>query len=492
MFVGVYDPGEQTLTYASCGHEPSLILSNGTIRALQTTGPPIGAAEAVPYGQLTAELLCDDILLLYTDGLSEAGPDRRSLLGTEGLTEILRRHGSQTDEVAAISSRIVADVLNYGNGELRDDACLIVARRTCEQLPQSPGDSLLARPVTTSRDQSHGRFRDGGSSAWQARIGEQPEAQQFRLLVESVTEYAIFMMDPHGIIASWNQGAQRIKGYTADEVIGKHFSLFYTPEDLARNHPANELSLATSEGVYEEEGWRVRKDGSRFWANVVITALKDDTGSLYGFAKVTRDITERKQAEEMRFRSMRDQISRSFLRDILFSVTEGRLRFCETEADLPKPLSTRSETVRFSRGGFAGVRDVIRSVATAINFPEKRVGDFITAASEAAMNAVVHANGGSFFVCTNGAMLQAWIKDEGSGIAITQLHRATLERGFTSENGLGHGFWLMLHTCDRLSLHTTASGTTVVMEQDFTEPEPEWLSLPRNLEDYVGLDEDAE
>jgi PAS domain S-box-containing protein len=120
----------------------------------------------------------------------------------------------------------------------------------------------------------------------------------FRLLVESTVDYAIFMLDPSGIIASWNAGAQRIKGYSADEIIGRHFSTFYPEEAIARDWPGQELREATRVGRFEDEGWRVRKDGSQFWANVVITALRGEDGTLRGFAKVTRDMTLRKQNEE--------------------------------------------------------------------------------------------------------------------------------------------------------------------------------------------------
>jgi PAS domain S-box-containing protein len=122
-------------------------------------------------------------------------------------------------------------------------------------------------------------------------------AEIFQLLVSSVRDYAIFMLDPQGNIATWNRGAQAIKGYAPEEIIGRQFSTFYPPEDLATNKPARELAIAREKGSVEDEGWRVRKDGSRFWANVVITAVYDRHGELRGFAKVTRDITERKQAE---------------------------------------------------------------------------------------------------------------------------------------------------------------------------------------------------
>jgi len=121
--------------------------------------------------------------------------------------------------------------------------------------------------------------------------------QRFRLMVTSVKDYAIFMLDPEGHIASWNEGAERIKGYTADEIIGQHFSRFYPSEDIQRGKPMDKLKVAAAEGRSEDEGWRVRKDGSRFWANVVITAMRDKAGTLRGFSKVTRDLTGQKRAE---------------------------------------------------------------------------------------------------------------------------------------------------------------------------------------------------
>ena len=120
----------------------------------------------------------------------------------------------------------------------------------------------------------------------------------FRLLVEGVRDYAIYMLDPDGFVTTWNTGAQRIKGYTAEEIIGKHFSCFYTPEDVQSNHPDRALQIAAAEGKYEEENLRVRKDGSVFWATVLISALRDRTGELRGFAKVVQDITERKESEQ--------------------------------------------------------------------------------------------------------------------------------------------------------------------------------------------------
>jgi PAS domain S-box-containing protein len=121
---------------------------------------------------------------------------------------------------------------------------------------------------------------------------------RYRLLVEAVTDYAIYMLDPAGIVSSWNPGAQRFKGYLADEIIGKHFSRFYSEEDRKIGLPERALATARLEGKFESEGWRVRKDGTPFWAAVVIDPIWSPSGELVGYAKITRDLTERKRAEQ--------------------------------------------------------------------------------------------------------------------------------------------------------------------------------------------------
>jgi PAS domain S-box-containing protein len=127
---------------------------------------------------------------------------------------------------------------------------------------------------------------------------EQMPESAFRLMVEGVLDYAIFMLDQTGHVISWNRGAERIKGYRPEDILGRHFSTFYPPEDIAARKPQRELETAVADGRLEDEGWRVRKDGTRFWANVVITALFDNTGELRGFGKVTRDMTERRRDQE--------------------------------------------------------------------------------------------------------------------------------------------------------------------------------------------------
>ncbi len=145
---------------------------------------------------------------------------------------------------------------------------------------------------------------------------------RFELLVQSVTDYAIFMLDPNGVVVSWNPGAQRFKGYTADEIVGQHFSRFYTEEDRQAGVPATALRTARQQGRFEAEGWRVRKDGTQFWANVVIDAVRDSAGTLIGFAKVTRDLTERLENQRA-LEQAREAIFQSQKMDALGKLTGG-------------------------------------------------------------------------------------------------------------------------------------------------------------------------
>jgi PAS domain S-box-containing protein len=144
----------------------------------------------------------------------------------------------------------------------------------------------------------------------QAEVKLRLSEERFRLMVEGVRDYAIFMLSPQGIVTTWNAGAERIKGYKADEIIGEHFSRFYPSEAVARGWPAEELKRATAQGRFEDEGWRVRKDGSQFWASVIITPLWDEAGTLVGFGKVTRDLTERMHSEENARRLLQEEAAR--------------------------------------------------------------------------------------------------------------------------------------------------------------------------------------
>ncbi len=129
------------------------------------------------------------------------------------------------------------------------------------------------------------------------------EQQRFQLLINSITDYAIYMLDPTGHVTTWNAGAERFKGYTSNEIIGQHFSVFFTPEDRSANLPNNALRVSAAEGRFEAEGWRIRKDGTRFWANAILDPIIDPSGELLGFAKITRDITAKREQETALFES---------------------------------------------------------------------------------------------------------------------------------------------------------------------------------------------
>jgi PAS domain S-box-containing protein len=155
---------------------------------------------------------------------------------------------------------------------------------------------LVIEPVQAAAGRSEGFAATVAQQQSDAALAE--SEQKFRMLVQGVIDYAIYMLDPQGYITNWNLGGERIKGYTAEEIVGQHFSRFYTPEDRAAGIPARALAIAAEEGRYEGEGWRVRKDGSRFWASVVIDRILDSEGQLLGFAKITRDMSEKRRAEE--------------------------------------------------------------------------------------------------------------------------------------------------------------------------------------------------
>ncbi|MGB6200556.1 MAG: PAS domain S-box protein [Candidatus Acidiferrales bacterium] len=187
-----------------------------------------------------------------------------------------------------------------------------------------PGHSYSGLLTEDERTRAIARLEQK-THALEVKSALQRSEERFQLLVESVQDYAIFMLDPDGRVATWNAGAERIKGYADSEIIGEHFSIFYPQEDIDSRKPQRELEIAVSEGRCEDEGWRLRKDGSRFWANVIITALRDETGKICGFSKVTRDFTERMQAHES-LRQTNEQLGEEIAQRI---VAERRLHDSE-------------------------------------------------------------------------------------------------------------------------------------------------------------------
>lgn len=184
------------------------------------------------------------------------------------------------------------------------------------------------------------------------KLNPMQQVELYRLLVNSIQDYAIFFLDASGYVASWNKGAQKLKGYKADEIIGKHFSVFYTSKDIKANRPARNLADCLKNGHAEDEGWRIKRDGSRFWADVIITSIHDDDGELVGYAKVTRDLTARKRQEDA-LRKANDKLQRHQIeleglnsaKDEFISVASHQLR---------TPATGVKQFLGLLREGYAG------------------------------------------------------------------------------------------------------------------------------------------
>jgi len=234
------------------------------------------------------------IFILDPDGrVSTWNPGAERIKGYSAA-EIVGKHFSTfyPPEVAATGKCDLELVIAAQEGRFEEEGWRI----------RKDGSRLWANVTITALRDSDGQLV-GFAKVTQdltARRAAEEETRRFQLLVESVKDYAIFILDPTGRISTWNPGAQRIKGYSSDEIIGKHFSIFYPAEAIAEGKCEMELEVAAREGRFEEEGWRLRKDGSRFWANVTITTLRDTVNGLLGFAKVTQDLTQRREAEASR------------------------------------------------------------------------------------------------------------------------------------------------------------------------------------------------
>ena len=269
----------------------------------------VGVPSEDPFRLLVQSVKDYAIFLLDRDGRIASWNEGAQSIKGYNPDEIIGRHFSVFYPLEAVETgfpqyelKVAAATGRFEDEgwRIRKDGSRFWANVVITALRDESGELVGFAKVTrdlTERRQAENRLRES--------------EQRFRLLVQSVVDYAIFMLDAHGRVASWNEGAERIKGYTADEIIGKHFSIFYLPDAVATAFPQYELEVAKETGRFEHEGWRVRKDGSQFWANVVITAVRDASGRLVGFAKVTRDLTPRRAAEEQARRLVAEEAARA-------------------------------------------------------------------------------------------------------------------------------------------------------------------------------------
>jgi PAS domain S-box-containing protein len=273
-----------------------------------------------PFKLLVQSIVDYAIYMLDTKGFVtswNAGAERIKGFRTE---EIVGQHFSkfytEEDREAGMPQKVLETARCEGKyaGEgwrVRKDGSRFWASVVVDRINDDKGKLIgfakITRDMTEQREAQHALLE---------------AERRFRLLVQGVTDYAIFMLDPEGRVANWNAGAERIKGYAPAEIVGEHFSRFYTPEDFDAGVPHRALETARENGRYESEGWRMRKDGTRFWANVILDAIRDDDGELIGFAKITRDMSEKREAQ-LKLDESKEQLFRSQKMEALGQLTGG-------------------------------------------------------------------------------------------------------------------------------------------------------------------------
>ena len=279
-----------------------------------------GKISEEPFKLLVQSILDYAIYLLDPNGYVtswNAGAERIKRFQTD---EIVGQHFSkfytEEDRKAGMPEQVLETARREGKFEgegwrVRKDGSRFWASVVVDAIKDESGEVIGFAKIT--RDMTEKR------EAQQALLDVE---RRFRILVQGVTDYAIYMLDPDGRVTNWNAGAQRIKGYAPEEIVGQHFSRFYTPEDFDAGVPKRALEAARETGRYEAEGWRVRKDGTHFWASVVIDAIKDEDGELIGFAKITRDMTEKRETQ-LRLDESREQLYRSQKMEALGQLTGG-------------------------------------------------------------------------------------------------------------------------------------------------------------------------
>jgi PAS domain S-box-containing protein len=336
-----------------------LISRDGTARPIADSGAPIRDTEGrtrgavVVFRDVSKERLAEDELRNSQEALRRSEDDLRAALYGIGDGVLATDAQARVTRINPVAERLtgwteaeavghpVGEVFHIVNELTRAEAVNPVSRVLAEGVVVGLANhtALISRdgverpiadsgaPILDTEGRPRGAilvFRDVSGERAAAEALRQSE-EKLRLMIASVRDYALYMLDPSGHVASWNPGAERIKGYRSDEIMGQPFSRFFTPEDVAQEKPRRELEIAVRDGRFEEEGWRVRKDGSRFWANVVMTPIRDESDRLVGFVKVTRDLTERRKTEEERLRlaQAREAIR---LRDEFLSIASHELK----------------------------------------------------------------------------------------------------------------------------------------------------------------------
>jgi PAS domain S-box-containing protein len=337
----------------------ALISRDGTERPIADSGAPIRDARGVTRGavlvfrDVTEERRAEEALRRSQEEVRLSEERLRATLYSIGDGVLATDEQARVTRINPVAERLtgwlekeamghpITEIFNIVNEDTRARAVNPVTRVLAEGVVVG----LANHTALISRDGTERPIADSGAPILDARGAPQgavlvfrditaerraeealrQSEERLRQMIASVRDYALFMLDPSGHVASWNPGAERIKGYREQEILGEHFSRFFTPEDVASGKPTRELEIAESQGRFEEESWRVRKDGSRFWANIVIAPMRDSSNGLGGFVKVTRDLTERRKAEEERLRLAQAQEAIRF-RDEFLSIASHELK----------------------------------------------------------------------------------------------------------------------------------------------------------------------
>jgi len=337
----------------------ALISRDGTERPIADSGAPIRDAQGATLGavlvfrDISLERHAEDELRRTREELRQSEESLRATLYSIGDGVLATDDQARVTRINPVAERLtgwaerqalghpVTEVFDIFNEETRAKAVNPIARVLAEGVVVGLANhtALRARdgverpiadsgaPILDREGQARGAvlvFRDVSAERAAEEAVRQSE-EKLRLMIASVHDYALYMLDPAGQVASWNPGAERIKGYRAEEILGQPFSRFFTPEARAEGKPARELEIAAREGRFEEEGWRVRKDGSRFWANIVITPIRDGSHGLVGYVKITRDLTERRKTEEEQLKLVQAREAVR-LRDEFLSIASHELR----------------------------------------------------------------------------------------------------------------------------------------------------------------------